>query len=181
MDEIQRERVGQLEITWYQQSSAADRESFHAKLGKIKSARAYRVSYATRVSQWEAQGLAAIMAPQPEQQHAPHMVRIYYYSEGGEILAFEATLGRAAADRLCYAHHAQQIGYRVGPSKYDGPDPDRIITGPGPGSDARDAEIWQLGAKVPPLRHGARLVVLPSQMNQIKELTKLVDELAQAA
>ena len=117
-----------------------------AKLGKAKRGRPYKPNYPKERELAESRGLRTILADDsPEATSgAVWIVRIYYRSMGGELLACQtAPISGAAASRL-ESEYAGGPTDALGTDKYRADEPGRI----------------------PPLWKGARLVTLPSQNAQ---------------
>jgi len=135
---------GQTVITWAKHpigdpaTVEADRAHIVHEIGSIKTARrSVRVNHVKARERFEARGLAAITAVEPSSAKPTHVVRIYYTSQGDELLCFDAgPMSRAAADSLAHATRAR--------------------------TEVIDTRLWN----PIPLPKGARLVVLPSQMHE---------------
>ena len=159
---------GQVEIRWYGQhgvgpaggsphTSEEQRTELRDAIAALRTRRQQPARPNHDRARAEAERHGADVLAKPDDVHAsrvPWTVRIYYRSMGDEVLCFEATgLTERAAKTLAAAH--RQIDAEVAGGRR------RKVSAPG--SDAHDAEQWPAHRPAPPIRHGARLVVLPSQ------------------
>lgn len=139
-------QVGQMSLWWRPEVTDDQRAQILAKMHAIKPhrRRPRRLDHGAARAAWERRGAACLDAPDvhevPEAKRRSHrhVVRVYYRSMGDELLCFEAhDLTEHAASTLCSSLRgtAETVSWR---------------------SDAPED-------KSPALRHGARLVVLPSQ------------------
>lgn len=113
-----------------------------------------------RANAAERRGLAYLASPEPEvSKRATHKCRVYYTSEGGELLCFDSGpltpfMAQKMADSL-----PPQREWKGG------------YYGRGYSSDAIACHVLPLDYAGPTLA-GARLVTLPSQMNQPVQMTQ---------
>lgn len=133
---------GRVTLRWSPTLPPEKRSEIVAKMQAIKPARRRAPVTSERARQLaQAHGAAVIARPdQDDAARVPWTVRVYYRSQGGEVLCFEApglTEPRAAA-------------------LYSECDSDR--------SDAMGAQQWRQSGEAPAMWSGARLIVLPSQM-----------------
>lgn len=149
------DRIGMCVVRWDAGVSPQARAKLREKIRAVKPIRARRVPTHIKARELnEARGLKAIQGPEGGCGQ-PWIVRIYYRSMGGEILAFEARgLSTVAAEAL-YAEH-QDLSDALGAQKFREDRPD----------------------KAPDLWSGARLVVLPSQ--RLETATTVADDPAKA-
>lgn len=131
--------VGQCTIRWSPTADSDTREGLLAKMRAIRPSKRRVAAVNYERNRARAQESAEYILSQPDVTDPPKRgvtVRIYYRSQGGEILAFDtAPMTPYAAQRL--ADHCRQ-------------------------SDVIDYDIFPVGG-VRSLRRDARLVVLPSQ------------------
>lgn len=140
------------QITWNLQCPQDKRDEIAAEMDSIKPTRAKRpISHARARAAAEARGAAAILKPDATEPHerASMWIRVYYRSVGGELLAFEHGPMRSGDLRRCRdsLQNSDSLGY----------------------------DVWQ-GSELRPVRSGARVVVLPSQMRtEITEMAEMTN------
>lgn len=104
------ETHGQLSLVWSAALSDDARAALRGKLLALPRKRRQRVNHARARARWEQRGAAVLARPDThESTYALHVVRVYYTSQGGELLYFETTLPTNAAHALAYSCRLSQI------------------------------------------------------------------------
>ncbi len=136
------ENCGQVTIKWSDKATEEQRSEIRKEMARIRTRRAYgrTVEAARRLAQ--ERGHAILSAPDSDEVLCrPHFVRIYYRSQGGEILYSESVHSERDAEKL-FSEYAF----------------------PGLGTAKCGAQHWPVNLdETPPPFKGARLVLLPSQ------------------
>lgn len=160
------ERIGQTEIRWSTACPEDTRAKLRTEIAEIKPQRhASRIGPRAARAAWERRGERALAAPDRapntgRRARDPWTVRVYYRSMGGEILCFDVQ-ALTADESLALESECAQV------TRWDGR---ANVAHPPLRSDAIDADRWRSSSPVPPIRHGARLVTLPSQRTEPVEV-----------
>lgn len=163
---------GQTEITWAKHP-VGDPATVESERVRIVSAietlktlrRTLRVNHAKARERFEARGLAA-MAERSTPHAAPtHVVRIYYVSQGDELLCFDAGPMSLRAAATLASETDRDSGVRRGMH------------------GQRDVVAEVIDTRKGPIKppKGARLVVLPSQMHERGEVASVATADSEAA
>jgi hypothetical protein len=145
-----------MEIRWSASANDERRTALRADIIAVKPVgRARRLSHDAARAAFERRGERILATPDAEVRRRPWVARVYYVSIGGELLCFEAEMSEQAATAL--SSECRRIR-----------NPDAWTGGTvgSPRSDSYDAEAFPATPrerKLHPIRHEARLVVLPSQ------------------
>ncbi len=185
-------RIGQTELHWFrpldtraysnEPLTIAERDEVIAAVRAIKPTRRRaraQPNHERARARMESRGLAALELPDrdPPTHARRWIVRVYYHSEGDELLCFDAgPLTIQAADALASEFQNRQI-FNPAKGKRRRKDEPMWIDDPNaPGPSAEKFDRDEIGAdaiaqgryRAP--AHGARLVVLPSQAHRPVEV-----------
>lgn len=157
----------------------AERDGIIAEMQSIRyRQRTPRVDHARARAKLERAGLDTLELPDrdPPTPARRWIVRVYYRSEGGELLCFDAgPLTVQAADKLASEFQTRQIFNPAKGKRRLKNEPMYIDDPNAPGPSAEKFDRAEIGAdaiaqgRYRKPNHGARLVVLPSQQHRQRE------------
>lgn len=151
------------QITWAPECPQDKRDEIAAKMAAIKPRVRRPISHARARALAESRGERALAKPDSPVPSYGCIVRIYYRSMGGELLAFDAgpvTYSEASTLRALHDPEGNWGRCQL--------------------SDAVGADVYGVDQERD-LRHGARLVTLPSQMRtEITEMAEMTDSTSAA-